>query len=93
MEFEPLIQLLQKLSNTYSYMGNLREGINTCNYALDRFPEMDNGKKIGFLFNIGLYYNELKEYEKSLEYINKVINLADSNTKVRLMRYHQDTSQ
>ncbi|MDT8718827.1 helix-turn-helix transcriptional regulator [Clostridium sp. 19966] len=81
MKTQPLIPLLQKLSNTYYFMGNLREGINTCNYALDRFPEMDNEKKIGFLFNIGLYYNHLQEYEKSIEYIDKVMKLVSSSTK------------
>ncbi|MDT8717760.1 helix-turn-helix transcriptional regulator [Clostridium sp. 19966] len=81
METEPLIQLLQKLSNTYYFMGNLSEGINTCNYALDRFPEMDNEKKVGFLFNIGLYYNYLHEYDKSVSFIDKVASMIDKKEK------------
>lgn len=79
----PLISVLQKLSNTYYFMNKLNEGIDICNYALDRFPSMDNKIQAGFLFNSGLYYNYLQQYEKTIRFIDRVINIMDKSEKQR----------
>lgn len=75
----PLINVLQKLSNSYYFLGKYVEGINVCNYGLDRFPEMSEELKVGFLFNIGLYYNYLKEYDKAMEFIDKLLKTFDKS--------------
>lgn len=81
IEIDSLISLLQKLSNTYYFMGKLKEGIDTCNYALNRFPEMVNEKRVGFLFNIGLYYNYLHDYQNSIKFINQVVSMLNKTAK------------
>ncbi|MDT8717153.1 tetratricopeptide repeat protein [Clostridium sp. 19966] len=77
----PLIPVLIKLSKTYFYMGKYQEGIDVCNYAMDRFQEMDSYSKTIFLFNICLYFNYLKDYEKALEFIDKLEPIMDTKIK------------
>ncbi|URZ18330.1 helix-turn-helix domain-containing protein [Clostridium felsineum] len=63
-----VISVFRKLSTIYVYNGKYKEGVNTCKYALSRF-KMDNAYKAIFMFNMSMYYNYLKEYEKSLDVI------------------------
>ncbi|WP_250931497.1 tetratricopeptide repeat protein [Clostridium felsineum] len=61
-----VLSIFRKLSTIYVYNGKYKEGVSTCKYALSRFKMDDNYKAI-FTFNMSMYYNYLKEYDKSLD--------------------------
>ncbi|URZ03017.1 helix-turn-helix transcriptional regulator [Clostridium felsineum] len=61
-----VISIFRKLSTIYVYNGKYQEGVNTCKYALSRF-KMDSTHKAIFTFNMSIYYNYLKQYDKSLD--------------------------
>ncbi|MDT8717924.1 helix-turn-helix transcriptional regulator [Clostridium sp. 19966] len=81
MDVASLIPVLKKLSKVYFCMEKYKDGIDVCNYALDRFPQMNDDYKVVFLFNSSLYYNYSKEYKKSLDIIDKLKNIVNENTK------------
>ncbi|MDT8719332.1 helix-turn-helix transcriptional regulator [Clostridium sp. 19966] len=80
MDMVLLVPVLKKLSETYFYIGKYQEGIDVCDYAIDRFPKIDNGYKAGFLFNSSLYYNYMKEYEKSIRFIEELQGILNKDS-------------
>ncbi|WP_234120128.1 transcriptional regulator [Clostridium hydrogenum] len=76
---ETLLALLRKLSMVYTYVDNYKESVKCCEFALEHFKDMTNEYSVVFLYNSGLGYKKLGDWDKALEKLNQAENLVDRN--------------
>ncbi|URZ17081.1 helix-turn-helix transcriptional regulator [Clostridium felsineum] len=76
-----VIPILRKLSMVYFYMGKYEYDIKCCEFALDRFDDMNEEYTAIFLYNSALCYTKLKQYDKSLKRLEKLERIIEIGTE------------
>lgn len=58
-----LVNILRKLSMVYEYVGNYKESIKCCEFALNRFENMTDEEIVVFKYNNALSYKKCKTFK------------------------------
>ncbi|AAK80444.1 tetratricopeptide (TPR) repeat protein [Clostridium acetobutylicum] len=81
MPSHDVVPIFRKLSMVYFYMGKYEYDIKCCEFALDRFEDMDEEYTAIFLYNSALCYTKLKQYDKSLKRLEKIENMLEKGSE------------
>lgn len=83
-----LINVLRKLAKVYEYVGNYRESIKCCEFALNRFDDMSKEEVVVFRYNNAFSYKKMGNYQIALDNLKvaeELVNETDSISYIKIL--------
>lgn len=83
-----LVNVLRKLSMVYEYVGNYRESIRCCEFALNRFEDMTDEEVIIFRYNNALSYKKIENFQIALDNLKvaeELVDKEDINSYIKIL--------